>query len=503
LRNHVTRVLPIARVTSGKDYNKSMAEKDKLVSRQEDFNEWYNSLVLKADLASYGPVRGTMIVKPYGWSLWENIQDALDRRFKATGVQNAGFPMFIPMSFLQKEAKHVEGFAPELAVVTHGGGQELAEPLVVRPTSETIIGHAFADWIQSYRDLPLLLNLWNSVVRWEMRTKLFLRTLEFYWQEGHTAHATPEEAADRTRLMLEVYADFAINDAAIPVIRGTKSETERFAGADDTQTIEAMMGDGKALQSGTSHNLGQNFAKAFDIQYLDPNNELQYCWTTSWGLSTRFIGAIIMVHGDDQGLVMPPRLAPIQTVIIPIAPKEKDQTAVMEAVQRVSQELTAAGIRVHVDDRDNLTPGFKFNDWELRGVPTRVEIGPMDVAKNSVALARRDIPGREGKQFVSQEGLGQTVSALLEEIQQNLLDRATRYRDENTHDVDNLADFQEAVQTGFARVWWAGDNEDEQQVKEETKATIRCFPFDQPGGSGTCFFTGKPATRVAIFGRAY
>ena len=480
-----------------------MADKDKLVSRQEDFNEWYNSLVLKADLASYGPVRGTMIVKPYGWSLWENIQDALDRRFKATGVQNAGFPMFIPMSFLQKEAKHVEGFAPELAVVTHGGGQELAEPLVVRPTSETIIGHAFADWIQSYRDLPLLLNLWNSVVRWEMRTKLFLRTLEFYWQEGHTAHASADEAAERTRLMLEVYADFAINEAAIPVIRGTKSEMERFAGADDTQTIEAMMGDGKALQSGTSHNLGQNFAKAFDIQYLDPNNELQYCWTTSWGLSTRFVGAIIMVHGDDHGLVMPPRLAPIQTVIVPIAPKEKDRAAVMEAVQRVNQELTAAGIRVRIDDRDNLTPGFKFNDWELRGVPTRVEIGPMDVAKNSVALARRDVPGREGKQFVSQDGLGQTVVALLENIQQNLLDKATRFRDENTHDVDNLADFSEAVQTGFARVWWAGDNEDELKVKEETKATIRCFPFEQPEGSGTCFYTGKPATQVAIFGRAY
>jgi prolyl-tRNA synthetase len=480
-----------------------MAEKDKLVSRQEDFNEWYNTLVLKADLATYGPVRGSMIVKPYGWRLWENIQDALDRRFKATGVENAGFPMFIPMSFLQKEAKHVEGFAPELAIVTHGGGQELAEPLVVRPTSETIIGHAYADWIQSYRDLPILINLWNSVVRWEMRTKLFLRTTEFYWQEGHTAHATAEEAAERTRLMLEVYADFAIKEAAIPVIKGRKSEIERFAGADDTLTIEAMMGDGKALQSGTSHNLGQNFAKAFEIQYLDANNELQYCWTTSFGLSARVVGAIIMTHGDDQGLIMPPRLAPIQTVIVPIFREEEERAPVMEAVDRVKQQLEERGIRVKVDDRENLTPGFKFNDWELRGVPTRIEIGPRDVAKNSVALARRDVPGRDGKTFVSQDGIASTVGDLLEEIQQNLLARATAFRDENTHKVDNLADFKHAVSSGFARVWWDGDSEEELRVKEETKATIRCFPFDQPEGTGTCFYTGRPAAQVAIFGRAY
>ena len=480
-----------------------MAEKDKLVSQEIDFNEWYNTLVLKADLACYGPVRGTMIVKPYGWSLWENCQAALDKRFKATGVENAGFPMFIPQSFLQKEADHVEGFAPQLAVVTHGGGKELAEPLIVRPTSETIIGHAYADWIQSYRDLPVLINLWNSVVRWEIRTKLFLRTLEFYWQEGHTAHATAEEAAERTRMMLEAYADFAIKEAAIPVIRGTKSEMERFPGANDTQTIEAMMGDGKALQSGTSHNLGDNFARAFDIQYLDDNNELQYCWTTSFGLSTRFIGAIIMVHGDDQGLVLPPRLAPIQTVIVPIFRRETEQARVMEAVERIGRELTDAGIRVKVDDRENLSPGFKFNDWELRGVPTRIEIGPRDLEKNSVALARRDIPGREGKEFVSQERLSETVADLLEAIQQNLLDKATKFRDENTHDVANYDEFKEAIKTGFARGWWAGDNDDELRVKEETKATMRCIPFDQPGGSGTCFYTGKPATRVAIFGRAY
>lgn len=476
---------------------------DKLTLRSEDFNEWYNSVVLKADLADYGPVRGTMIVKPYGWALWENIQAALDRRFKATGVQNAGFPMFIPMSFLQKEAAHVEGFAPELAVVTIGGGQELAEPIVVRPTSETMIGHAYANWIQSYRDLPILLNLWNSVVRWELRTKLFLRTLEFYWQEGHTAHATAAEAEERTRLMLEVYADFAINEAAVPVIPGVKSEMERFAGANETLTIEAMMGDGKALQSGTSHDLGQNFAKAFDIQYLDQNNQLQHCWTTSWGLSTRFVGAIIMTHGDDQGLILPPRLAPYQTVMVPIYKKEAEKTAVLATTARLKAELEAAGIRVHVDDRENLTPGYKFNDWELRGVPSRIEIGPRDVEKHSVALARRDRPGREGKQFVSQDGLAQTVSDLLADIQANLLARATQFRDANTHDVDNYDAFKKAVQTGFARVWWAGDNADEQRVKEETKATIRCFPLAQPGGGGTCFYTGRPADKIAIFGRAY
>lgn len=480
-----------------------MAKQDKLTPRSEDFNDWYNAVVQKADLADYGPVRGTMIVKPYGWALWENIQGALDSRFKATGVQNAGFPMFIPMSFLEKEASHVEGFAPELAVVTIGGGQELAEPIVVRPTSETMIGHAYSNWIQSYRDLPLLLNMWNSVVRWELRTKLFLRTLEFYWQEGHTAHATAEEADERTRMMLDVYTDFAVNEAAVPVIPGIKSDMERFAGANETMTIEAMMGDGKALQSGTSHNLGENFAKAFDIQYLDHNNELQNAWTTSWGLSTRFIGAIIMTHGDDHGLIMPPRLAPYQTVIVPIYRKDAEKEAVMEATNRIQQELIDAGIRVKVDDRENMTPGFKFNDWEMRGVPTRIEIGPRDVAKNSVALARRDIPGRDGKQFVSQDGLAQTVADLLVTVQQALLDRATKFRDDNTHDVDNYDDFKTAVSTGFARVWWAGDNAEETQVKEETKATIRCFPIDQPGGTGTCFFTCKPADKIAIFGRAY
>ena len=475
----------------------------KLTPRDEDFNDWYNTLVLEADLADYGPTRGSMIVKPYGWTLWENIREALDRRFKATGHLNAGFPMLIPENFIHREAKHVEGFSPELAVVTHAGGEELEEPLVIRPTSETMIGHAYAKWIQSYRDLPILINLWNSVIRWEKRTKLFLRTSEFYWQEGHTAHATAEEAQFETRQMLDVYTDFAVNEAAVPVIPGEKSAIERFAGADRTLTIEAMMGDGRALQSGTSHNLGQNFAKAFDIQYLDQNNTLQYAWTTSWGVSTRFIGAIIMVHGDDQGLVLPPRLAPYQTVIVPIYKTDDEKTAVLETTERIRRELVDAGVRVKVDDRDTLSPGFKFNDWELRGVPTRIEIGPKDVAKNSVALARRDIPGRDGKQFVPQEGLVHTVQNLLDEIQIALLERARQFRDDNTHDVDNYDDFKKVTKTGFARVWWAGSDDDEQRVQEETKATLRCIPIEQPGGSGTCFFTGKPADKIAIFARAY
>jgi prolyl-tRNA synthetase len=475
----------------------------KLTTRGEDFNEWYNTLVLQADLADYGPSRGSMIVKPYGWTLWENIQDALDRRFKATGHLNAGFPMLIPESFIQREAKHVEGFSPELAVVTHAGGEELEEPLVIRPTSETMVGHAYAKWVQSYRDLPILINLWNSVIRWEKRTKLFLRTSEFYWQEGHTAHATAEEAAFETAQMLDVYADVAINEAAIPVIRGEKTEMERFAGADRTFTIEAMMGDLRALQSGTSHNLGQNFARAFDIKYLDQNNELQYCWTTSWGFSTRFVGAIIMVHGDDQGLVLPPRLAPYQTVIVPIYKDDEQKTIVMPVVNRISQELVAAGIRLKVDDREHLTPGFKFNDWEMRGVPSRIEIGPRDVQKNSVALARRDVPGREGKRFVSQDGLAHNLGDLLVEVQAAMLAKATRFQEEHTYEPVDYEGFKEAVKDGFARVWWAGDNDDELKVKEETKATIRCIPLEQPEGKGTCFYTGKPADRVAIFGRAY
>ena len=472
----------------------------KLPSRSEDFSEWYNQVVLRADLADYAPVRGCMIVKPYGWTLWENIQAALDRRFKATGHMNAAFPLFIPQSFITKEAKHIEGFAPELAVVTHGGGERLEEPLIVRPTSETIIGHAYAKWVQSYRDLPILINLWNSVVRWEMRTKLFLRTLEFWWQEGHTAHATLEEAEAETRQMLDVYADFAVNEAAIPVVPGRKSESERFAGANTTYSIEAMTGDTRALQAGTSHNLGQNFAKSFEIRYLDRNNELQYCWTTSWGLSTRFIGAIIMVHGDDQGLILPPRLAPYQVVVIPIFKNDAEKGPVMEAVTRVRGQL--GDIRVKVDEREE-TPGFKFNDWEMRGVPLRLEIGPKDVAKGTVALARRDRPGKAGKSFVPQDRIQSLAAETLASIHASLYDRALAFRQANTHDPRSYDEFRQAVEGGWAFSWWCGDGACETQIKEETKATTRNIPLEQPGGSGRCIHCGKPATEKAIFAKAY
>ncbi|NLG71116.1 MAG: proline--tRNA ligase [Chloroflexi bacterium] len=474
---------------------------EKLPSRSENFSEWYNQVVQRAELADYAPVRGCMVVRPYGWSIWENIQQALDKRFKATGHVNAAFPLFIPMSFLEKEKEHVEGFSPELAVVTVGGGEKLEEPLVVRPTSETIIGYMYSKWIKSYRDLPVLINQWANVVRWEMRTRLFLRTLEFYWQEGHTAHATAEEAEEETMRMLNVYTDFAENEAAVPVVPGVKSESEKFAGAVRSYTIEAMMGDRRALQSGTSHFLGQNFAKAFDIQFLDWNNELQYAWTTSWGLSTRFVGAIIMTHGDDQGLILPPRLAPIQVVIVPIYKNDDEKARVMETVNRVQSELSA--FRVHVDSRTELTPGFKFNDWELRGVPLRIEIGPKDVEKGSVAFARRDIPGREGKSFVSQDGLADSVQKMLDEIQKSLFQRALAFREANTYRPDAYDELKEAVQKGWALAWWCEDADCEAKVKEDTRATTRCIPLEQEGGQGTCVVCGRPAARKVYFARAY
>jgi prolyl-tRNA synthetase len=475
----------------------------KLPSRSEDFSEWYNQLVLRAELADYAPVRGCMIVRPYGWALWENITAQLDQRFKATGHVNAAFPLLIPQSFISKEQSHVAGFSPELAVVTHGGGEKLEEPLVIRPTSETIIGHAYAKWIQSYRDLPVLINQWNSVVRWELRTKLFLRTLEFFWQEGHTAHATYDEAEAETRQMLDIYTDFAVNEAAIPVIPGRKSQSERFAGADATYSIEAMMGDGKALQAGTSHNLGQNFAKAFEIRYLDQAGALQHCWTTSWGLSTRFIGAIIMVHGDDQGLILPPRLAPHQVVIVPIYKTDEEKALVFEAAKKIREQLVKANIRVKVDEREGQSPGYKFNDWEMRGVPLRMEIGPKDVAKGSVVLARRDRPGREGKSFVSQEGIAESVEQQLGAIQKALLERALEFRNARTSEPKNLEEFRAAVEQGFARSPWCGDSKCEEQIKETTKATLRCIPMEQPVGAGVCIFCGKPSNELAIFGKAY
>ncbi len=469
-----------------------------------DFSKWYNEIVYKADLCDLSPVRGCLIIKPYGYELWEAVKSGLDRRFKATGHQNAYFPLFIPESFLKREAQHVEGFSPELAVVTIAGGKELEEPLVVRPTSETIIMDSFKNWIQSYRDLPLLINQWANVVRWELRTRPFLRTTEFLWQEGHTAHATEQEAEAETMQMLDIYADFAINDAAIPVIKGRKTEREKFAGAKHTYTIEAMMGDTKALQSGTSHNLGQNFSKAFDIKFLDQNNDTQHPWTTSWGLSTRMIGAIVMAHGDDKGLRLPPKVAPIQVVIVPIFKNDDERAPVMEAVSRLSKELLNANIRIHVDKREGMSPGFKYNDWEMRGVPLRMEVGPKDVQNNTVALARRDIPGKEGKKFLPQDGIAATVQELLTAIQANMLQQATVFRDANIHDVSNYDELKALVEKGgWARVWWAGSSEDEGRIKEETGATVRCIPFDQPGGSGTCFLTGKPSSTIALFAKAY
>lgn len=475
---------------------------DKLTPRSEDYSKWYTDVVQQAQLADYAPVRGCMVIRPYGYALWENVKESLDRRFKATGHENAYFPLFIPMSFIQKEAQHVEGFAPELAVVTHGGGKELEEPLVVRPTSETVIGYMYSQWIQSYRDLPVLINQWSNVVRWELRPRLFLRTMEFLWQEGHTAHATAEEAQEETLRILELYTDFAVNDAAIPVLPGRKSESEKFAGAATSYSIEAMMGNRWALQAGTSHYFGQNFAKAFDIKYQDRSNELQYCWTTSWGVSTRMIGAIVMVHGDDQGLILPPRLAPIQVVIVPIWKNDKEQGVVRDAIEKVKATL-GDSVRLKVDDRDEYSPGWRFNEWELRGVPLRIEIGPRDVAKEQVVLARRDQPGRAGKSFVPMAGLANAVTDALTLIQNDLLNHATEFRDANTYEPTDYESFQEAVTEGFARAWWCGAVACEDKVKADTKATTRCIPFNQPGGSGRCVVCDEPAKEVAIFARAY
>ena len=475
----------------------------KLPSRSEDFSEWYNQLVLRAELADYAPVRGCMIVRPYGWALWENITAQLDRRFKATGHVNAAFPLLIPQSFISKEQSHVAGFSPELAVVTHGGGEKLEEPLVIRPTSETIIGHAYAKWIQSYRDLPVLDQ--SVEQRGALGTAheiIFAHARVFLAGRAHGARDL-EEAEAETRQMLDIYTDFAVNEAAIPVIPGRKSQSERFAGADATYSIEAMMGDGKALQAGTSHNLGQNFAKAFEIRYLDQAGALQHCWTTSWGLSTRFIGAIIMVHGDDQGLILPPRLAPYQVVIVPIFKSDEEKALVFEAAKKIREQLVKANIRVKVDEREGQSPGFKFNDWEMRGVPLRMEIGPKDVAKGSVVLARRDRPGKEGKSFVSQDGIAESVEQQLAAIQKALFERALAFRNMHTFEPKNLEEFRVVVEQGFARSYWCGDAKCEEQIKEETKATLRCIPMEQPGGAGVCIHCGKPANELAIFGKAY
>ena len=487
-----------------------------LTSRAEDYSQWYNDLVIKGGLADYSAVRGCMVIKPYGFALWENMRDQLDKRFKETGHVNAYFPLFIPKSFLSKEAAHVEGFAKECAVVTHyrlmndpnGKGiivdpdAKLEEELIVRPTSETIIWHSYKDWIQSYRDLPLLINQWANVVRWEMRTRLFLRTAEFLWQEGHTAHATKEEAVIEAEKMLDVYAEFVEEFMAVPVIKGVKTASERFAGAEDTYCIEALMQDGKALQAGTSHFLGQNFAKAFDVQFLTKENKQEYVWATSWGVSTRLIGALIMAHSDDQGLILPPKIAPFQVVIVPIYKGEESKAIIDAKVDEIITSLKALGIRVKYDNNDNSRPGWKFAQYELQGVPVRLAMGLRDMENNVVEIARRDT---KEKSSVSLDGVANTVAKLLEEIQQNMYNKALTFRNENITVVDNWDDFVKVLDEkgGFISAHWDGTAETEEKIKEQTKATIRCIPMNNKQEEGKCVLTGNASGQRVLFARAY
>ncbi len=474
---------------------------EKLTPMSDDFNEWYTDIIQQAQLADYSPVKGTMVIRPYGYSIWESVQSYLDKKFKKTGHQNAYFPLFIPNSFIQKEAEHVEGFSPELAMVTHAGGKELEEPLVVRPTSETIINHMFAKWIKSHRDLPMLINQWANVVRWEMRTRMFLRTSEFLWQEGHTAHATEEEATEEAIKMLEIYAEFAENAAAVSVVKGIKSANERFAGATRTYSIEAMMKDMKALQAGTSHELGQNFSKAFEIQFSDEENNLKHPYQTSWGVSTRLIGMIIMAHGDDKGLNLPPKLAPHQVVIIPITPNEDTESLVLDATSKIADKLSQ-DCRVHIDDRDNLSPGFKFNEWELKGVPLRIEIGPRDVENNSVVFSRRD--GVEGKFNVSIPDINAKVVESLEDIHNKLLDSSKTFREENTKHVESYEDLINTLnsEAGFVTCYWDENSKDEDKVKADTKATLRCYVLNHEE-TGEAVNNLNTQGKLAIFSKAY
>ena len=470
-----------------------------LTPMSEDFNQWYTDIIQEAELADYSPVKGTMVIRPYGYAIWENIQEYLDNRFKETGHKNAYFPLFIPKSFIEKEAEHVEGFSPELATVTHAGGKELEEPLIVRPTSETIINHMFSKWISSHRDLPLLINQWANVVRWEMRTRLFLRTSEFLWQEGHTAHATKEEANEEAIQMLNIYEEFVQNIAAVSVTKGLKSELEKFAGAEKTYSIEAMMLDKKALQAGTSHELGQNFSKAFEIEYSDENNKLQNPFQTSWGVSTRLIGMIIMAHGDDKGLKLPPNLAPIQVVIVPIIPSKDDKNNVMENVENIKTMLS--NYRLSIDDREEVTPGYKFNEWELKGVPIRIEIGPRDIENNKVILSRRDIDN--SKEEVSIEKLKSKIDQLLIDIQNNMFDISKKHMEENTIHVDSKEDLIETLNNkeGFVTCYWSENKDDELEIKELTSATIRCYPIDNEETKQS--INDKKDGKFAIFSKAY
>lgn len=483
--------------------------------RSDNYSQWYNELVAKADLAEQSAVRGCMVIKPYGYAIWEKMQRQLDDMFKATGHQNAYFPLLIPKSFLSREAEHVEGFAKECAVVTHhrlmndpeGNGvvvdpaARLEEELIIRPTSETIIWNTYKNWIHSYRDLPILCNQWANVMRWEMRTRMFLRTAEFLWQEGHTAHATREEAEEETIRMINVYGDFAQNYMAVPVVIGVKSPNERFAGAIDTYTIEAMMQDGKALQSGTSHFLGQNFAKAFDVTFMNKDNKAEYVWATSWGVSTRLMGALIMTHSDDNGLVLPPKLAPIQVVIVPIYKNDEGLKAISEKVAPIVEALRAKGISVKYDDADNKRPGFKFADYEVKGVPVRLALGARDLEQGTVEVMRRDTLEKE---TVSLDGIVETIEGLLEDIQQNIFNKALKLREERTITVDSYEEFKEKIEEGgFILAHWDGTPETEEKIKEETKATIRCIPLEGDKTPGVCMVTGKPSAQRVIFARSY
>lgn len=483
--------------------------------RADNYSQWYNELVVKADLAEQSAVRGCMVIKPYGYAIWEKMQRQLDDMFKATGHQNAYFPLLIPKSFLSREAEHVEGFAKECAVVTHhrlkndenGGGvvvdpaAKLEEELIIRPTSETIIWNTYKNWINSYRDLPILINQWANVMRWEMRTRMFLRTAEFLWQEGHTAHATREEAEVEARKMLEVYAEFAEKHMAMPVVKGVKSANERFAGALDTYTIEAMMQDGKALQSGTSHFLGQNFAKAFDVKFINRNNEQEYVWATSWGVSTRLMGALIMTHSDDNGLVLPPRLAPIHVVIVPIYKEQSQLSAITERINPIIDELRRRGLTVKFDDADNKRPGFKFADYEVKGVPVRLAIGARDLENGTLELVRRDTLEKEIVKF---DGIEDEIMRVLEDMQESLYQKALKHREERTITVDSYDEFKEKIEQGyFIMAHWDGTPETEDRIKEETKATIRCIPLDGDTTPGVCILTGKPSARRVLFARNY
>jgi prolyl-tRNA synthetase len=484
-------------------------------TRAEDYSKWYNDLVYKADLAEHSDVRGCMVIKPYGYAIWENMRDVLDRRFKETGHSNAYFPLFIPKSYLSKEASHVDGFAKECAVVTHyrlknaedGSGvivdpeAKLEEELIVRPTSETIIWNSYKNWIQSYRDLPILINQWANVVRWEMRTRLFLRTAEFLWQEGHTAHASKEEAIKEAETMLDVYAEFAEQYMAMPVIKGRKTASERFAGAEDTLCIEAMMQDGKALQAGTSHFLGQNFAKAFEVKFADKEGKLEYVWATSWGVSTRLMGALIMTHSDDEGLVVPPKLAPLQVVAVPIYRSEEEKASIVAKFEEWAVLLKAKGISFKIDDDDNRRPGWKFAEYEVKGVPVRLALGPRDMANNVVEVARRDT---KEKTVVSMEGIEEFIENLLHDIQTSLFNKALAHREANTRTVETYEEFKVEIEKGgFILAHWDGTPETESKVKEETQATIRCIALDQVQEKGICMFTGNPSTGRVIFAKAY